>query len=49
VLDQKAAAQTLKDAYLVATKPVALTFVTQEPSVSDSEAKSALDSANTAV
>jgi len=49
VLDQKAAAQTLKDSYLVATKPAALAFVTAEPSVSDANAKAALDGAKTAV
>lgn len=49
VLDQKAAAQTLKHSYLVATEPVPLAFVTQEPTVNESEAQSTLDAAKTAV
>ena len=49
VLDQKAAAQTLKDSYLVATKPAPLAFVTAEPTVSDADANAALGDAKTAV
>lgn len=49
VLDQKAAAQTLKDSYLVATKPAPLAFVIAEPTVSDANANAALGDAKTAV
>jgi vancomycin resistance protein YoaR len=49
VLDQKAAEQALKDAYLVAKDPVTLPFVTQQPTVTDEQAKAALDGANIAV
>jgi vancomycin resistance protein YoaR len=49
VLDQKAAGEGLQNAYLRATDPIELSFVTQAPTVTDSGAQAALADATTAV